>query len=120
MRRSNYGDYFGITVAGYPEAHPEVITDDPEEMERAYQNDLQYLKKKVFSQQLVPLYYTHCKACYALFSLSYNVHLMLWSMQLQLMLFLRMPFQNELVLPMHAHSGAFQGCSVQRCLDGNE
>ena len=45
--RSNYGDYFGITVAGYPEAHPEVISDDPEEMERAYQSDLQYLKKKV-------------------------------------------------------------------------
>ena len=45
--RSNYGDYFGITVAGYPEAHPEVITDDAEEMERAYQSDLQYLKKKV-------------------------------------------------------------------------
>lgn len=45
--RSNYGDYFGITVAGYPEAHPEVISDDPKAMEEAYQNDLQYLKKKV-------------------------------------------------------------------------
>ena len=45
--RENYGDYFGITVAGYPEAHPEVITDDAEEMERAYQSDLQYLKQKV-------------------------------------------------------------------------
>lgn len=45
--RSNYGDYFGITVAGYPEAHPEVITDDAEEMEKAYQSDLQYLKEKV-------------------------------------------------------------------------
>lgn len=45
--RSNYGDYFGITVAGYPEAHPEVISDDPKAMEEAYQSDLQYLKKKV-------------------------------------------------------------------------
>lgn len=45
--RDNYGDYFGITVAGYPEAHPEVITDDAEAMEKAYQEDLQYLKKKV-------------------------------------------------------------------------
>ncbi len=45
--RENYGDYFGITVAGYPEAHPEVITDDADEMDRAYQSDLQYLKKKV-------------------------------------------------------------------------
>ena len=45
--RENYGDYFGITVAGYPEAHPEVITDDAEEMEKAYQSDLQYLKSKV-------------------------------------------------------------------------
>ena len=45
--RSNYGDYFGITVAGYPEAHPEVISDDPNAMEKAYQSDLQYLKKKV-------------------------------------------------------------------------
>ena len=47
--RSNYGDYFGITVAGYPEAHPEVITDDAKEMEKAYQSDLQYLKEKVNS-----------------------------------------------------------------------
>ena len=45
--RSNYGDYFGITVAGYPEAHPEVISDDPKAMEEAYHSDLQYLKQKV-------------------------------------------------------------------------
>ena len=45
--RSNYGDYFGITVAGYPEAHPEVISDDAEAMEKAYQSDLHYLKEKV-------------------------------------------------------------------------
>lgn len=58
--RENYGDYFGITVAGYPEAHPEVITDDAEEMERAYQSDLQYLKQKaraLFKQ------YTACMLC---------------------------------------------------------
>ncbi|KAE9450501.1 hypothetical protein C3L33_17583, partial [Rhododendron williamsianum] len=46
--RSTYGDYFGITVAGYPEAHPDVIQSDgglatPE----AYQSDLAYLKRKV-------------------------------------------------------------------------
>jgi methylenetetrahydrofolate reductase (NADPH) len=46
--RSKYGDYFGITVAGYPEGHPDVIQSDgglatPE----AYQSDLAYLKRKV-------------------------------------------------------------------------
>lgn len=50
--RGNYGDYFGITVAGYPEAHPEVITDDAEAMEKAYNDDLQYLKKKVQYMQM--------------------------------------------------------------------
>ena len=29
--RAEYGDYFGLTVAGYPEAHPDVIKSDPEE-----------------------------------------------------------------------------------------
>ena len=32
--RSQYGDYFGIAVAGYPEAHPEVIVEDAAEMVR--------------------------------------------------------------------------------------
>ena len=58
--RSNYGDYFGITVAGYPEAHPEVISDDPKVMEEAYQNDLQYLKKKVLWNVAMLAY--QCKA----------------------------------------------------------
>ncbi|KAL0392395.1 UNVERIFIED_CONTAM: putative methylenetetrahydrofolate reductase [Sesamum radiatum] len=44
--RSKYGDYFGITVAGYPEAHPDVIQDGVAPPE-AYQNDLAYLKRKV-------------------------------------------------------------------------
>ncbi|GFP87169.1 probable methylenetetrahydrofolate reductase [Phtheirospermum japonicum] len=44
--RSQYGDYFGITVAGYPEGHPDVIQDGAASAE-AYQNDLAYLKRKV-------------------------------------------------------------------------
>ena len=47
MRRNNYGEYFGITVAGYPEAHPDAIVSDPAEMDKAYWNDLHYLKEKV-------------------------------------------------------------------------
>lgn len=30
--RKEHGDFFGIGVAGYPEAHPDKIVDDPEEM----------------------------------------------------------------------------------------
>jgi hypothetical protein len=33
--RSQYGDYFGIGVAGYPEAHPDYIVDD----ERIFKNN---------------------------------------------------------------------------------
>ncbi|EYU36618.1 hypothetical protein MIMGU_mgv1a003262mg [Erythranthe guttata] len=44
--RSEYGDYFGITVAGYPEGHPDVIQEGGASAE-AYQSDLAYLKKKV-------------------------------------------------------------------------
>ena len=33
--RAEYGDYFGLTVAGYPEAHPDVIKTDPEEQKKA-------------------------------------------------------------------------------------
>ena len=48
-------------MAGYPEAHPEVITDDAEEMEKAYQADLQYLKKKVLVNRLChPASVTSC------------------------------------------------------------
>ncbi|EPS72282.1 methylenetetrahydrofolate reductase [Genlisea aurea] len=44
--RSKYGDYFGITVAGYPEGHPDVILDGVAPLE-AYENELAYLKRKV-------------------------------------------------------------------------
>jgi methylenetetrahydrofolate reductase (NADPH) len=36
--RSEFGDYFGICVAGYPNGHPDC--KDPE-------NDIKYLKEKV-------------------------------------------------------------------------
>ncbi|CAG9467574.1 unnamed protein product [Pedinophyceae sp. YPF-701] len=45
--REQYGDYFGIAVAGYPEAHPDAIVEDPEEMKKNYQADIEYLKKKL-------------------------------------------------------------------------
>ncbi|KAK4421866.1 Methylenetetrahydrofolate reductase 1 [Sesamum alatum] len=45
--RSKYGDYFGITVAGYPEGHPDVIQDGGVAPTEAYENDLAYLKRKV-------------------------------------------------------------------------
>ncbi|KAI5679495.1 hypothetical protein M9H77_00722 [Catharanthus roseus] len=45
--RKKYGDYFGITVAGYPEAHPDVIPDNGVAPLDAYQSDLAYLKRKV-------------------------------------------------------------------------
>ncbi|GER38659.1 methylenetetrahydrofolate reductase [Striga asiatica] len=44
--RAQYEDYFGITVAGYPEGHPDVIQNGVAPPE-AYQNDLAYLKRKV-------------------------------------------------------------------------
>ncbi|XP_011005230.1 PREDICTED: methylenetetrahydrofolate reductase 2-like [Populus euphratica] len=45
--RSKYGDYFGITVAGYPEAHPDAIGSDGFATPEDYQKDLAYLKQKV-------------------------------------------------------------------------
>ncbi|KAJ7552662.1 hypothetical protein O6H91_06G063700 [Diphasiastrum complanatum] len=45
--RREYGDYFGITVAGYPEAHPDAITSEAGATEEAYKKDLDYLKEKV-------------------------------------------------------------------------
>ncbi|KAK8684905.1 hypothetical protein V6N13_040919 [Hibiscus sabdariffa] len=45
--RAKYGDYFGITVAGYPEAHPDAIGNNGVATPEAYQNDLSYLKRKV-------------------------------------------------------------------------
>ncbi|XP_030455972.1 methylenetetrahydrofolate reductase (NADH) 2-like [Syzygium oleosum] len=45
--RAKYGEYFGITVAGYPEGHPDVIGNDGVVTLQAYQNELAYLKSKV-------------------------------------------------------------------------
>ncbi|XP_002987373.2 methylenetetrahydrofolate reductase 1 [Selaginella moellendorffii] len=45
--RETYGSSFGIVVAGYPEAHPDVIQADGSATEEDYQKDLAYLKKKV-------------------------------------------------------------------------
>ena len=45
--RARHGDYFGIGVAGYPEAHPDAIVDDPERMAANYAADVAYLKRKV-------------------------------------------------------------------------
>ncbi|CAM8947732.1 unnamed protein product [Rhodiola kirilowii] len=46
--RFKYGDYFGIAVAGYPEAHPDAIESETGlATAESYQIDLEYLKKKV-------------------------------------------------------------------------
>ncbi|KAK8955911.1 hypothetical protein KSP40_PGU002246 [Platanthera guangdongensis] len=45
--RAKYGDYFGITVAGYPEAHPDMIQGEVGATLEAYSNDLAYVKRKV-------------------------------------------------------------------------
>ncbi|XP_010277866.1 PREDICTED: probable methylenetetrahydrofolate reductase [Nelumbo nucifera] len=45
--RENYGNYFGITVAGYPEGHPDVISENGTVGLEAYLNELAYLKSKV-------------------------------------------------------------------------
>ncbi|KAK4804005.1 hypothetical protein SAY86_003822 [Trapa natans] len=45
--RAKYGEYFGITVSGYPEAHPDVIGSDGVATVETYQSDLAYLKRKV-------------------------------------------------------------------------
>lgn len=42
-----HGDHFGICVAGYPEAHPDTIVEDPVEMEKNYWANIEYLKQKV-------------------------------------------------------------------------
>lgn len=47
--RKTHGDYFGLCVAGYPEAHPETLTDDAAANEKAYRDSLVYLKQKVFA-----------------------------------------------------------------------
>lgn len=45
--RKEHGDYFGICVAGYPEAHPDTIVEDPEQMEKNYWSNIEYLKQKI-------------------------------------------------------------------------
>eukprot|EP00960_Hanusia_phi_P047246 758314-Hanusia_phi.AAC.11 len=45
--RQLHGDYFGISVAGYPEGHIDWFKDTPEISEENYRRDLQYLKDKV-------------------------------------------------------------------------
>lgn len=45
--RAEYGDAFGIGVAGYPEAHPDGITGDARADAEAYSRDLVYLKEKI-------------------------------------------------------------------------
>lgn len=47
--RKEFGDYFGICVSGYPEAHPDTIVDDPVEMDKNYWENIAYLKKKVWT-----------------------------------------------------------------------
>ena len=44
---AEHGDYFGIGVSGYPEAHPDVIVEDGEQMKKNYWADIDYLKQKV-------------------------------------------------------------------------
>ena len=57
--RREHGDYFGIAVAGYPEAHPDAISQDAQEQDAAYWKDIHYLKEKVrlvrqYAQPLLP------------------------------------------------------------------
>ena len=47
--RREHGDHFGIAVAGYPEAHPDAISQDTQEQEAAYWKDVHYLKEKARS-----------------------------------------------------------------------
>jgi methylenetetrahydrofolate reductase (NADPH) len=73
--RAQHGDFFGIAVAGYPEAHPDVIVlDDEEKMKENYAKDVAYLKEKcdagadlVVTQLFydVSLYFQFVKDCRA-------------------------------------------------------
>lgn len=45
--RSLYGDYFCITVAGYPEGHPSKLDAEGKISEEDYTKELEYLKLKV-------------------------------------------------------------------------
>ncbi|EXB68652.1 putative methylenetetrahydrofolate reductase [Morus notabilis] len=57
--RATYGDYFGITVAGYPEAHPDAIGSDGVATPEAYEKDLAYLKSKARSFLPISLFDVH-------------------------------------------------------------
>jgi methylenetetrahydrofolate reductase (NADPH) len=41
-----------VQVAGYPEAHPDVISENSEQMREAYWKDIHYLKEKVCASGL--------------------------------------------------------------------
>ena len=45
--RANYGDFFSICVAGYPEGHPDVIPKDGKCSEEDMKKELDYLKAKI-------------------------------------------------------------------------
>ncbi|EFN59771.1 hypothetical protein CHLNCDRAFT_33591 [Chlorella variabilis] len=45
--RAEHGDFFGIGVSGYPEAHPDVIVEDERQMRKNYWADIEYLKQKM-------------------------------------------------------------------------
>lgn len=45
--KANYGDFFCITVAGYPEGHPAALAPDGSITEEDYQKEIEYLKAKV-------------------------------------------------------------------------
>jgi methylenetetrahydrofolate reductase (NADPH) len=44
---NSFGDFFCVTVAGYPEGHPSKIADDGTITDADYQDELNYLKEKV-------------------------------------------------------------------------
>ncbi|EED95512.1 methylenetetrahydrofolate reductase [Thalassiosira pseudonana CCMP1335] len=45
--RKTFGDKFGISVAGYPEGHPNRISQLSEEEDEDYKKEMDYLKEKV-------------------------------------------------------------------------
>jgi len=61
--RREHGDYFGIAVAGYPEAHPDAISQDAQEQDAAYWKDIHYLKEKV---RPGAVWLTYCSKCCSL------------------------------------------------------
>eukprot|EP00999_Lentomonas_sp_LEN2_P003009 NODE_866_length_1146_cov_94.092247_g824_i0.p1 GENE.NODE_866_length_1146_cov_94.092247_g824_i0~~NODE_866_length_1146_cov_94.092247_g824_i0.p1 ORF type:complete len:312 (+),score=86.62 NODE_866_length_1146_cov_94.092247_g824_i0:86-1021(+) len=45
--REKHGDYFNLSVAGYPEGHPDAIGDTEKISEENYKKEMDYLKEKV-------------------------------------------------------------------------